>query len=504
MRIAVGRFWTESSSMSPLLANRAMFEAGALVEGEAFLPFFRGTRTEVGGFLAALDAAGVEPVPLLGAQAACAGPIERDFWLWLCERMTSLLREAGAVDAVLLSLHGATLAVDEDDCCGALLAAVRTVVGPTVPIAATLDMHGNPTHRMADAASALVAYKTYPHHDFVERGRQAAAIALAAARGEVRPVTAVTTIPLQLGSLPLMNELIARGVEIERQPGVLCCSIMPTHPMLDVAEFHHLSAVVVTDGDRERARRLGADLMWEAWRQRERAVGEAPRLIPLPDGIHQALAYPPGTVVVADRLDAVTGGFPGDSAEIVRCLLDLGVREPACIILTDPGFVELAERTGIGGTVSGPLGGRWGSPWYGPLPVTARVRVLSDGTLQKSREPRPGHLEISNTSMGKTAVVEIAETITAVATSVPVMSTEPTVYRSVGVEPYDYRIVVTKSVNQQRFHYPEAVGFVDLGGPGWGNATTHRWTRRPPLRVFPEHALADDEIRRLLDRAGPA
>jgi hypothetical protein len=84
------------------------------------------------------------------------------------------------------------------------------------------------------------------------------------------------------------------------------------------------------------------------------------------------------------------------------------------------------------------------------------------------------------------------------------MSTEPTVYRSVGVEPYDYRIVVTKSVNQQRFHYPEAVGFVDLGGPGWGNATTHRWTRRPPLRVFPEHALADDEIRRLLDRAGPA
>jgi microcystin degradation protein MlrC len=500
MRIAVGRFWTESSSMSPLLANRAMFEAGALVEGEAFRPFFAGSRTEVGGFLAALDEVGIEAVPLLGAQAACAGPIERDLWLWLRERMVALLEQAGEIDAVLLSLHGATLAVEEDDCCGALLAAVREAAGADMPVVATLDLHGNPTARMASAADALVAYKTYPHHDFVERGRQAAGIALAAARGDVRPVTAVTTLPMELGSLPLLNDLIARCVELEAEPGVLACSIMPTHSMLDVAEFRHLSAVVVTDGDHAWARQLGTDLMWEAWRQRDRAVGEAPRAVPLPDGVHAALASPPGTVVIADRLDAVTAGYPGDSAEIVRCLLDLGVRDPACVILTDPAFVALAEAAGIGGTASGPLGGRWGGPWYRPLDVTARVRVLADGALQKSREPRPGHLEISNTSMGKTAVVQIAGTITAVVTSVPVMSTEPTVYRSVGIEPYDYRIVVTKSVNQQRFHYTDAAAFVDLAGPGWGNADAYRWTRRPPVRVYPHDALSDDEVREMLDR----
>ncbi|MEA2530780.1 MAG: hypothetical protein QOG89_2424 [Thermomicrobiales bacterium] len=500
MRVAVGRFWTESSSMSPLLASRAMFEAGALVEGEAFLPFFRDTRTEVGGFLAGLAEAGAEPVPLVGAQAACAGPIERGFWEWLRNRMVSRLREAGPIDAVLLSLHGATLAEDEEDACGALLDALREVVGPAVPIAATLDMHGNPTYRMARAASALVAYKTYPHHDFVERGRQAASIALAAARGEVRPITTVTTIPMVLGSLPLMNELIARGIDEERRPGVLCCSIMPTHPHLDVQEFHHLSAVVVTDNDRELGHRLGADLMWEAWRQRSRAIAEAPALLPLPDGIRDALAYPPGTVVVADRLDAVTGGFPGDSAEVIRCLLELDVRESTCIILTDPGFVEMAEQAGVGGTVRGPLGGRWGGRWYAPVDVTARVRVLSDGQLQKSREPKPGHLEISNTSMGRTAVVNIGDSITAVVTSVPVMSTEPTVFRSVGIEPYEYRIVVTKSVNQQRFHYTQAVGFVDLGGPGWGNAAaTYEWRQRPAARVFPCDELSDEEVRALLD-----
>jgi len=239
--------------------------------------------------------------------------------------------------------------------------------------------------------------------------------------------------------------------------------------------------------------------MWEAWCQRERAVGEAPKLTPLLEAIHAALAMPPGTVVIADRQDAVTAGFPGDSVEVVRSLLDLGVKEPLCTIVTDPAFVRRAAQAGVGATVTSPLGGTWGGALYGPLDVTARVRVLSDGTLMKSREPRPGHLEISNTTMGQTAVVQIAGTIMVVVTSVPVMSTEPTVYRSVGIEPLEYRLVVTKSVNQQRFHYPDAAGFIDLDAPGWGRTIpSYAWQRRPPTRVYPKADVSDAEIQALL------
>lgn len=499
MRVAIGRFWTESSSMSPLHANRPMFEAGALIEADPMLQFARGSRTELGGFIAELDDAGVEIVPLLAAQAACAGPIEADFWNWLRKRMPNLLQEAAPVDAILLSLHGSTLAENEDDCCGALVAAVREVIGPDTPIVVTLDMHGNPTARLATSADGLVAYKTYPHHDFVERGRQAARIALSAARGEVNPVVEVVTLPLRLDSLPLMNDLIAQAIDFEQQPGVLCCSIMPTHPHLDVEEFHPLSAVVVTDNDRARAREIAAQLMAEAWRQRDRAAAESPRLTPLPDAIHTALAMPPGTVVIADRLDSVTGGFPGDCPEVIRSLLALGVPDRSCHIITDPAFVERAMQAGVGGTVEGPLGGAWGAPLYRPVDVTAKVRTLSDGRLQQSREPQPGHLEVSNRSMGPTAVVEIAGVITVVVTSVPVMSTEPTVFRSVGVEPYEHRIVVTKSVNQQRFHFTEAVGFIDLASPGWGSAeAAFTWTKRDPKNVFPHRDVSQAEVDSLL------
>ena len=54
-------------------------------------------------------------------------------------------RKAGKLDGICLSLHGAMVTETEDDAEGALLEALRGVVGPDVPIAATLDLHANAT-----------------------------------------------------------------------------------------------------------------------------------------------------------------------------------------------------------------------------------------------------------------------------------------------------------------------------------------------------------------------
>jgi microcystin degradation protein MlrC len=241
--------------------------------------------------------------------------------------------------------------------------------------------------------------------------------------------------------------------------------------------------------------------MERAWAERERLSAETRPRLTLPDAVTAALAMPPGTVVIADPLDSVTGGFPGDCPAVIQTLIDLDVQEPSLHIITDPELVARAEQAGIGGTVSGPIGGAWGGDRYRPVEAEARVRVLSDGLLLKSKEPLPGHLEVSNRSMGKTAVVQIGRWITVVVTSVPVMSTEPTVFRSVGIDPSDYRIVVTKSVNQQRFHYTDAVGFVDLQGPGWGNAEEDSyWRRYPRPRQYPVDDVTDDEIKTLLEQ----
>lgn len=508
LRVAVGRFWTESHSFSPLLTDLQMFRCGLLAEGEELLAKLRNTRTEVGGFLSVLDREeDVEIVPTLAAQCMCGGPLEQPVWEDLRDRLLGRLTEALPVRGVLLSMHGAMVAEREDDCCGALVARVRRLVGKEVPVVVVLDMHGNPTRQLVESSTAIVAYKTHPHRDFHERGEQAAQLLLRAVRGQARPVLRMTPLPLTLGvTTDLQLELIAEVVAMEASAKILAGSIMYTTPGLDVEEHYALSALIVTDNDPESAQNTGRELMWKAWQQRHRVRTGRQEGLRFPEAISKALEHPPGTVILTDWGDAVTAGFPGDNAEMILHLLRMGVRERACLIVNDPDLVQRAIRAGVGNTVSGPIGGRWGGSYYKPVRLDSRVRLLFDGNLPPSREENPGHLWISNTSMGLTAVVQVGESITVVATSVPVASTEPTVFRAAGVEPADYRMVLCKTVLQHRMHFaPLAVGFLDVADTRFGPYRTHwerqkvfPWKKRDPEVTFPFREFSDEEIRRRL------
>jgi len=53
------------------------------------------------------------------------------------------LKAAMPVDGVLLSMHGAMVAEGYDDCESDLLAGMRHIVGPDIPLGAELDLHCN-------------------------------------------------------------------------------------------------------------------------------------------------------------------------------------------------------------------------------------------------------------------------------------------------------------------------------------------------------------------------
>ena len=78
------------------------------------------------------------------------------------------------VDGVFLSLHGAAIGTGQVDPDGVILERVRALVGPGVPVLATLDLHANVSRRMVANASVLVAYRTNPHVDMAERGEECA------------------------------------------------------------------------------------------------------------------------------------------------------------------------------------------------------------------------------------------------------------------------------------------------------------------------------------------
>ncbi|KAG1248540.1 hypothetical protein G6F68_013756 [Rhizopus microsporus] len=82
-----------------------------------------------------------------------------------------------------------------DDGEGELLKRVRELVGPHVPVVASLDLHANVTRAMVRHADALVCYRTYPHIDMAETGQRAATLLSLRLAGVPRPYASLRTLP---------------------------------------------------------------------------------------------------------------------------------------------------------------------------------------------------------------------------------------------------------------------------------------------------------------------
>src|SRR5215469_15788255 len=174
-RIAICGFSIECNRFAPV-ATRAHFAyfAGDDIAAEAREPAPR-MLGEIPGFVTDMDAAGHwEPVGLAFAAAEPNGPTDHQFFTELLADIETRLKTALPVDAVYICEHGAGITTEDDDPDGELFALVRRLVGPDVPIAATLDLHANVSDRMVSSIDAFIGYRTNPHMDMRERGIEAA------------------------------------------------------------------------------------------------------------------------------------------------------------------------------------------------------------------------------------------------------------------------------------------------------------------------------------------
>jgi microcystin degradation protein MlrC len=129
-----------------------------------------------GGFIDAAKREGWQLLPSAWAGATPSSYVTQDAFERICSAILEDVRSAlvQGLDGVYLDLHGAAVADNADDSEGELIARIRAVVGPQVPIVASLDLHANVTARMLQLSDGLVAYRTYPHIDMAETGERAA------------------------------------------------------------------------------------------------------------------------------------------------------------------------------------------------------------------------------------------------------------------------------------------------------------------------------------------
>jgi microcystin degradation protein MlrC len=179
-RIALLGFSIECNRFAPI-ATQTDFQTRTLIGGSDLLAEARsaapGMLGELPGFLAAMDACGPwEAVPSLLAMAEPNGPVDQAFFDQLMQRWEADLTEAGSMDGVYLVLHGAGLTTGDHDPEGTLLALVRRIVGPGVPVVATFDLHANVSDADVTLLNGFIGYRTNPHLDMRERGAEAATL----------------------------------------------------------------------------------------------------------------------------------------------------------------------------------------------------------------------------------------------------------------------------------------------------------------------------------------
>src|SRR5262249_21133763 len=159
-------------------------------------------------------------------------------------------------------------------CDGYLLKRVRALVGPSLPIVVSLDLHGSIARAMWENADALVGYRTCPHVDTYDTGLRAGRILVGAIRSEMRPVMAGVKLPMVVQAENMTSdrgefrEMLDFATSLERKRSVISASIFAVQPWLDVEELGW-AAVVITDNDEAGASELATDLAQFMWSRRE-------------------------------------------------------------------------------------------------------------------------------------------------------------------------------------------------------------------------------------------
>jgi microcystin degradation protein MlrC len=290
-----------------------------------------------------------------------------------------------------------------------------------------------------------------------------------------------------------MAGLIAEAKRLEARPGVLAVSLFPVQPWLDIPDTG-FSVMAVADGRRRAAEiePMVRQLAWQAWESRRRFAVD---LLPVDEAIRRALAADGGPFVLSESADSTGSGSPGDSAHILEQLLALEVRERCLVTVVDAPAVGRAIAAGVGRDVTTTVGGTLDPRYNRPVPLTGRVRILSDGRYISSDKKSAG-VELQ---MGRAAVIE-AGRVAVLATERPAFTFDPALYRSVGLEPREAKIVVVKSPLQFRDGYgaiARACWVVDTPGPSTARLERLEWRHRSrPL--FPFDDDFEPEIRAVL------
>ncbi|MEM7406370.1 MAG: M81 family metallopeptidase [Pseudomonadota bacterium] len=488
--IAVGGMQHETNTFAPSLAEYEAFAAGggwpAMQRGEALFEAVDGANIPIQGAVTALRAAGHALAPLSWAAASPSAHVTDDAFERIVGDICTRLEAAGSVDGVYLDLHGAMVTQSHDDGEGEILRRVRAVVGPRVPVVASLDLHANVTQGMVDASDALCIYRTYPHTDMAETGARTVHLLMRLLRTQqtftkhFHQFDYLTGLPAQSTFIEPASSLYALLAEQEARSG-LSLSFAMGFPM---ADFDECGMSLVGYSDREQRDARHFDEMVDAIQSAETKF--AMTLYPPDEAVQFAMEHgrPGEPVVVADTQDNPGAGGNGDTTGLLEALLRLNASEAVLGLLIDPASAERAHEVGEGSAADFELGALSGLAGHVPVAGRFAVERLADGQFTCTGPMFNGF----RMQLGPMAVLRHGG-VRVVLASRKSQAADQAMFRHLGIEPARQRMMVLKSSVHFRAAFQpiaKAVIVAAAPGPSLADPADFPWTKlRAGLRLNP-------------------
>lgn len=456
MKIMIATFGQETNTFSPDRIGVDKFLPNGWIKAETLLEGFRGTKSYLGGAIAACDEYGVDILPLDSVEID-GGPMItveglEELMDHFCSQVKANWQQA---DGLFLGMHGAGSAPGVEDLESYVLTKLREIVGRDYPIMSSLDIHGNITPEMIELSDGLFVIKEYPHTDMAEAAYLATKTLIRTIQGEIKPVMTLEILPIILPNTttttiePPMASVRDHFAAYCKEHGFIDATMVQGFSAND-QYWAGASVLIVAERDATKEAKELAKYFWD------RRHDFDPHPLTAVQAIDWAQQYDgDGYVVVNESSDNPGSGCPGDGTHLLRELVDRDLPKTVFAFIYDPETALQAHQAGVGAIIHARIGGKTAAICGEPLELDVQVINLSDGNFNYVTPQNYGVA----VSLGLTARLHHGN-VDIVVASCRTQSFDDRPLVITGGDPHQYKIICLKSAGHFRAYFKNRAGLI--------------------------------------------
>lgn len=319
MKVLVGQFMTESNAHIPYKNDITAYDIAFGIDAINKMQI-----KEV------FDKHHIEIIPSIYANAGASGVIKKNAFMYIESCILDAIKEhLDDFDGIYLMMHGASEVEDIGSGDHHILASIREIVGPYMPIAIACDPHGNLCKQYVEQATIIRSYRKSPHTDQEATWKKVADMLCLFLNNRQRITPVYRKLPLILGGEQSVSSdepvytINQRLDAIEKDERVLSCSWHVGYIRHDTEKAGcGIVVIPATSEDQEYAEEKADELMDFIWSLRydfhyTGCTAEPGKALEM---VLQEKSKP---TVLTDSGDNMTSGATGWNTIILRQVLDL-------------------------------------------------------------------------------------------------------------------------------------------------------------------------------------